>query len=121
MLLDHPLVATTDTGQIRFITRVLAAAANPQARWTNYTVRPHVAVNGRLLDNKVARTDGQVLGVVPAATLAEVGDTTVTMFGLHGNSTPASNAFSYTLPTGFQVASDGSTTVTLYNDPVVRD
>jgi hypothetical protein len=119
-LLDHTLAATTDVGEIRVITRTLSAAATPRARWTNYTVRPNATINDRLLGDRLARDDGQLIGTVPSATLAEVGAATVTMFGLFGTTTDAT-AFSYDLPTGFTVGTNGTAALKLYEDTALRD
>lgn len=120
-VLDAPAPAFgTLGGVIRLASRTETSTRNTAAEFTNYTVRSHIAINGRLLDNKDVPTRRQVVGNVPAATLAEVGPASVSVFGLFGVN-ESDDAFEYTLPAPRTVGNEVVRTLRTYQDPVVRD
>ena len=108
------------TGSIRLASRTASSNAITSAVFRNYTVRSHGSINGRLFDNKFVPTIRQVVGNVPAATLAEVGLAEISVFGLFGN-VSSEESFQYTLPAPRTVGNEIVRTLRTYQDPVVRD
>lgn len=88
-------------------------------RVSNFTVRSHLRIGPRLLENKLDRP-GRILGTVPAATLAEVGPVDVAMFGLFGEAI-TTNGFTYTLPPARTIAVAANKSLKAYLDTVIKD
>lgn len=85
----------------------------------NFVVRSHARIGPRLILDKTAG-DLRITGVVPAATVQEVGDNELGVFGIFG-STSAATGFAYSLPQGRTVAEDATKTLISYQDEQVRD
>jgi hypothetical protein len=87
---------------------------------TDFHVRSHVIVNGRLLEQKRDISRHRMTGRVPAATLAEVGDVPIIFFGPWGD-VNAPVGFEYTLPEGLGMRNSPTVKLTTYADRVVRN
>jgi len=104
--------------QLRALNGAQSFAA--RSRFANFTVEPHATINNRLLVNKRIVTSRQLRGEVPAATLAEIGDASVSVFGLSGSATDAT-IFDYTLPAPRTVGNEIVRAMRTYVDPTLRD
>jgi hypothetical protein len=120
-ILDAPAPALgTSTGPLRLASRAESSQRTTSAVFRNFTVRSHASINGRLLDEKTVPTNRQVVGLVPRATIEEVGFATVSVFGLFGT-VSSTDTFQYILPAPRTVGNEIVRTLRTYQDPVVRD
>jgi hypothetical protein len=94
-------------------------AVNTKTRITNFTVESHARIGPRLLEEKAIRFS-RAIGIVPAATLEEVGFAELVVFGLFGESI-APEGFEYTLPVPRTVGRELTRQLELYSDVQLRD
>ena len=109
-----------DAGAVRFYVGNNTLARRVQTRFSNFTVRSHALINSRLVEDKVDVSTRRMTGVVPAATLEEVGLHDLTVFGLFGSVTSV-NGFEYTLPAEKTVGRVTARRLFTVQDPVLRD
>jgi hypothetical protein len=110
---------TTGTGQVSFGIANSTRQVNVRTRISNFTVRSHSTVAGRLLESKVVRFK-RVVGNIPAAELAEFGDAAIAVFGLFGE-TEDSDGFTYTLPAQRTVGQETNRRLLLVQDESIKD
>lgn len=118
-VLNHNF-ASTDAATVQIAVRNLNTARSVRARFSNFTVRSNASIGGRLLDDKRGGGRKQILGNVPAATLAEVGLVDIEVFGLFGRAV-IEDGFEYTLPAPRTVGNEIARTARTYVDRVLRD
>lgn len=109
-----------ETGTLSFS---MSNLTNPHAattRFTNFTTRCHAKINGRLLDAKSVVGPRRLTGLVPAATLADVGATTIDVFG-PGITGVLSGPFTYTLPLPLTIGTRVFDRLRFYGNPALYD
>lgn len=109
-----------DAGSVRFYVGNVGIAGRVRTRFTNFTVRSHVLIGPRLLEDKLDLSTRRLAGNVPAATVEEVGLHDVTVFGLFGE-TVYPDGFEYVLPTEKTLGRVAARTLFIVQDPVLRD
>lgn len=114
------LIIPSESGTLRLAVRNLTNASKVSIHLSNFTLRSHAMINGRLLDNKVVTSRQRILGKVPAATLADVGVTTIQIFG-PGIVGVATAPFEYTLPSPFTSGQRVFDRLRIYTDPALFD
>lgn len=119
-VLDEPALALTGTTDSVVLAVRAGSSGTIACRFTNFTVRSHVAINNRLIEDKTQPTPRQIVGTIPASSLSEVGPAVVDVFGLMGAGS-ASDVFSYILPAPRTVGNEIVRNLRTYQDPVVRD
>ncbi len=112
-VLDYPLPEPLPHS-LTVRARNLAQAARIRTTINNFTVRSAVDINGRLTRNKRTPNPFQVTGIVPAATIDEVGTGTANVFGLFGAD---EFDFVYTYGPGTPVGTEVVRTFRAYSDP----
>jgi hypothetical protein len=110
---------TTGGGVLRIYCASRARRSRVRARFSRFTLRPHVTISGRLLVNKI-EISGHLIGQIPAATLEELGAVPFTVFGLFGSLTD-NTGFTYTLPVPLTVGLEATRTGITVQDPVLKD
>jgi len=100
--------------------RVQTTGRAASATVSNFNITGHALIGGRLLVNKQVLSPRRMTGVIPAATLFDVGPVVVQVFGL-GVRADVPGAFSYTLPTGQTIGRDSGGRVISYTDGQLRD
>jgi hypothetical protein len=109
----------TDTGVVRFRVGNLGYAGRVETLFRNFTVRSHMTIDGKLIDNKLDLGAHRLFGNVPATSLARLGLRDVVVFGLFGSVTDV-DGFEYILPPPKTVGRN-SEFLRLYQDVQLRD
>lgn len=88
---------TTDPGDFRFQVGNASNAVGIRSRFSNFEIRSHFLIDGKLVDNKVDISDRRISGNVPATILERRGLRDICLFGLFGE-VNGPNGFEYILP-----------------------
>jgi hypothetical protein len=107
-------------GKIRVYAQNIGLPQRVQSVISNYTVRSHGTIAGRLFDNKIDVAPRRLVGNVPAATVEELGLVDIRLFGLFGESFYP-NSFLYVLPPERTLGRSSVRTLFTVQDPVLRD
>lgn len=118
-LIGVAIAQPTGTVRPQLAVRNGTAGTSAIVRVQNYTVRSHVTIAGRLLDEKKVPFSTVLTGRVPAATLLNLGASAVSLFGPFGRAEGAS-AFRYTTPDPFSVTTP-QVPLSTFTDPVLFD
>lgn len=118
-VLDYDRFAS-DAGVVRFYVGNVGVAGRVLTRFTNYTVRSHARIGSRLVDDKVDISTRRFTGLVPAATVEEVGLHDISVFGLFGELV-YDDGFRYVLPPPKTVGRESTRTLFVVQDPILKD
>jgi hypothetical protein len=108
-----------ETGTFDLVSQNGAVRSDVRVRASDLTIRSHARIGPRLLENRVDRHQ-RLVGSVPAATLDEVGTTSIIAFGLFGEAVNPLG-FEYTLPPVRTLSKDTGHTLVIVQDPALKD
>lgn len=119
MLDSTPFFSQTELGSFEVSVSNGTANVAVSTRVENLTLRSHAIIKDKLVDSKTEISTHRMTGLVPAATVADLGLHDSIIFGPWG-STTLTDGFEYLRPDRLRVGQSNQSTLQTYSDSLLR-